>query len=244
MSPIDLEIPVASVIVGDRLRGVSKGTVRALVDSIRDQGLLQPIGVKEQKGKYKLIWGAHRLDAFRTLNRSHIPAFVYPENLSDRDLQLAEIQENFARRELTGAQRQQFASKILRLGSQADSGTLENFQKDWMKDLAEKISVSRRAVQNWWSDFIKETQTDIKPAKASKDDRERFGVWLSDRQRREDEEKARKAETAKAHRQEEAKENFLYYVEKIISEWGVETVSQWFEESLTTLAQIDDPTND
>ncbi|HSA48115.1 MAG TPA: ParB N-terminal domain-containing protein, partial [Candidatus Competibacteraceae bacterium] len=202
------------------------------------QGLLQPIGVKVRGTKYKLIWGAHRLAAFKELAFEKIPAKVFPENTSDQEALLYELQENYARQELTGAQRREFASKILALGNSADFGNSENFQKNWMDALSEKIGVDRRTIANWWASFTQSVGLELAPRKATEEQRVQFGQWLEERQRQELEEKARKAEEAKAQRLESERQNFLDCLDAAAKEWSYEWVCQQFAEWKASISRL------
>ncbi|HAS51473.1 MAG TPA: hypothetical protein DCS21_06935 [Gammaproteobacteria bacterium] len=233
MNPVDLEIPVDDIIKGNRLRGIHKVTVNHLVESIRQQGLLQPIGVKRSGSKYKLLWGAHRLEAFKLLRKwdvEKIPAKVFPEETSDQEALQYEIQENYARQELSREQRQKFASQLLNLGNPAVFGNSENFPKNWMDALSEKIGVDRRTISNWWTSFTQSVGLELAPRKATEEQRTQFGQWLEERQRKEFEEKTRKAEEAKARRLESEQQDFIEYLESTAKEWGYEWVYQQFAE--------------
>jgi ParB-like nuclease domain len=87
-------IRIDSVRVGERMRPL--GNVSALVESIREVGLLNPITVTRER---RLISGLHRLEAFRALQRHTIPAIVLA--VSRDEAQLREIDENLARRDLS-----------------------------------------------------------------------------------------------------------------------------------------------
>ena len=237
-TPILLEIPVDSVIIGNRLRGVHKATVENLTQSISQQGLLQAIGVVKKGDRFKLIWGAHRLEAFKKLSIARIPAKVYPEDTPEAELALAELQENYARQELSRTQRQEFAAKILRIGNQADSGNSENFQKHWMDALSEKIGADRRTIQNWWAEFLKDIGADIKPSKATEAEKQRFADWLASKQAEAEAEKQRKATEAQAQRKETEEKDFLEYLDATAKEWGEESVKAWFQEWLSTKLSV------
>lgn len=94
---IDL-VNVDDVVIGDERRTVRD--VTALVASIGEVGLLQPIVVTDG---LRLVAGRHRLEAFRKMGRPTIPARIV--SLSEIDAQLAEIDENLARNELTALER-------------------------------------------------------------------------------------------------------------------------------------------
>lgn len=250
MNAVNLDIPVADIIQGTRQRGIHKETVNRLIQSIKKEGLLQPIGVKVCGTRYKLIWGAHRLAAFKALGSfdiEKIPAKVFPEETSDQEALLYELQENFARQELSSSQRREFASKILAFGNTAVFGNSENFQKNWMEALSEKIGVDRRTLSNWWTAFTQSAELDVAPRKATGLQRAQFGQWLEERQRQEQEERARKTEEAKAQRLESEQQDFIGYLDATAKKWGYEWVCQQFAEwkaSISRLAANCSPTND
>jgi len=94
------KIKVDEVLVGGRKRPVDKGKVTELSHSIDEIGLLNPITVRESvPSGYKLVAGLHRLEAFKLLGREVIPAEVFVG--SDLEAELAEIDENLRRCELT-----------------------------------------------------------------------------------------------------------------------------------------------
>ncbi len=92
------DIPLGDIVVKDRLRGCDKDWVRALVASIEEIGLQQPLAVVPLKdGKYRLVSGRHRLQAASRLKWYSVPCVVMNLNQVDRDL--AEVDENLVRRQ-------------------------------------------------------------------------------------------------------------------------------------------------
>jgi hypothetical protein len=87
-----------------RLRELRPETVDVLAESIGRQGLLQPIRVQVTKDGYRLIAGWHRLEAVRKLGHATIFAGVVKDIDADQ-AQLAEIDENLIRAELSPAER-------------------------------------------------------------------------------------------------------------------------------------------
>ena len=92
------QIPIAGVVVGERMR--SARDVGELSASIERLGLLHPITVHEDG---RLISGHHRLRACEALGWTDIPARVV--DYDDIDAELAEIDENLVRNELTELER-------------------------------------------------------------------------------------------------------------------------------------------
>jgi site-specific DNA-methyltransferase (adenine-specific) len=91
-------LPLDQIII-PRGRRKPKDT-EALVDSIREVGLLNPITVTKS---FRLVAGGNRLAAHRILGRSEIPAQVL--DLNDLDVELAEVDENLVRNELSVLER-------------------------------------------------------------------------------------------------------------------------------------------
>lgn len=100
-----VELPLASIEVGtDRARELDPAWVEGLAGSIREQGLMQPIVVRQQGDGYVLIAGRHRIGAYRLLERETIPA-VLSDAASNDEAKLAEVMENLARNELIALDR-------------------------------------------------------------------------------------------------------------------------------------------
>ncbi|MGV6875897.1 ParB/RepB/Spo0J family partition protein [Pseudochelatococcus sp. B33] len=98
----------------DRMRGLDEAKVRELAESIRDFGLLSPIGVcvrnnvEVEPGEFEdlvkvLIYGRHRLEALRLLGECMVEVNVH--DADDPHVELMEIAENLHRLDLTKEQR-------------------------------------------------------------------------------------------------------------------------------------------
>jgi predicted nucleic acid-binding Zn-ribbon protein len=94
-------IPLDAIRVGDRKRVYREDQIVELAESISQLDLLNPISVvpsSDGEG-YILVAGLHRLEACRSLGWDTIPASVLA--LDDLDRELAEIDENLHRSELS-----------------------------------------------------------------------------------------------------------------------------------------------
>jgi len=89
------QIPVASVVVGERMRDLDEGKVLELMQSYEQIGVINPISVDED---HTLIAGAHRLEAAKNLGWTTIEAKIF--NQEDLQRELIEIDENLIRNEL------------------------------------------------------------------------------------------------------------------------------------------------
>jgi ParB family transcriptional regulator, chromosome partitioning protein len=151
---------------GERLRPLSEPAVDALMESIRVNGLLQPIIIRRPLGMTpRLVAGAHRLEAFRRLGEKLIPTVEI--KCSDDEALLREIDENLIREELKPEDRRLCLLKRKRLyekmfpetklggdrGNQHTGGKLADRQsgelpkKRFTKDTAEKTGRSERSIQ-------------------------------------------------------------------------------------------------
>lgn len=110
-------IPVARVELGRRLREISEAQVVALMASIGDVGLLNPITVYPRKvieagisvDGYGVVAGAHRLEACKRLGHIEIAAQVV--GLSELERQIAECDENLCGTTLTPSERATFTRR-------------------------------------------------------------------------------------------------------------------------------------
>jgi ParB family chromosome partitioning protein len=97
------EIPIALIDIPKGWRKVNKPTVAEIAESVTVDGLLQPIGLRAVGDRYRLVFGRHRLEAFKSLSRAEIPAFVL--ELTDEGEAGATDAENLFRAALTPANR-------------------------------------------------------------------------------------------------------------------------------------------
>jgi len=97
------QVPIESIRVAEDRQLTDPGSVPALAQSIEELGLQQPIGVRTDGDGYSLVWGWKRLQATRQLGWTTIPACIV--DMDDMHAELAEIDENLCRAELTAAQR-------------------------------------------------------------------------------------------------------------------------------------------
>lgn len=92
---------------GERLRAVDPAKVSGLKASIAELGLRTPVTVAASRDgddwHFRLVAGAHRLEALRQLGEEYADCFVMEGDPDDAALW--EIDENFARSELSDAQR-------------------------------------------------------------------------------------------------------------------------------------------
>lgn len=101
------------IIVGDGRRPVDETSVKRLAKSIKSIGLQHPITVRSEGGKFALIAGRHRLEAYRLLGEDSIPADVV--KMDKIDAEMWEISENLHRSELTALQQSVQVSRWIEL---------------------------------------------------------------------------------------------------------------------------------
>jgi ParB/RepB/Spo0J family partition protein len=79
------DIFINDIKVGENIRQIlDDENIKDLMQTIKDNGLLQPIGVKETtKGSYMIIWGNRRLNACKKLGWKTISAVIFSEKDED-----------------------------------------------------------------------------------------------------------------------------------------------------------------
>ncbi|MBQ6878214.1 MAG: ParB/RepB/Spo0J family partition protein [Oscillospiraceae bacterium] len=83
----------------------------ALGESIRENGLIQPISVRKAKGGFELIAGERRLRACRLIGREKIEAIVY--DIGDEDSAVWALIENLQRSDLSPFDEAEAAAKLI-----------------------------------------------------------------------------------------------------------------------------------
>lgn len=157
-------IPLDLIENGQRLRDISEATVTALVNSIGDVGLLNPITVYPRKlfrggnqvEGYGLVAGLHRKTAYERLGLVEIEANVV--DLSDLECQIAECDENLVSNQLSASDRARFTKRrkdaYEALHPETKHGANQHTRGDaniappnFAEDQAVKTGVSERLVQ-------------------------------------------------------------------------------------------------
>lgn len=93
------EISIKDIILGDNIRQITRETqLNYLMQTIKDNGLLQPIGVKEiSDNSYKILWGNRRLAACTKLGWKTIPAVLFiakDEEMTEEEFTVINAIEN------------------------------------------------------------------------------------------------------------------------------------------------------
>ena len=156
-----ITIPFEDIEIGRRLRQLRESTVTELMGSIRAVGLLNPVSVTRDGRKFRLLAGAHRLEAVKRLNYARVQAIVIDTiKNAGHAAELAEIDENLIRADLSPAEiamhvtaRKLLYEKLhpetkaggVRRGSKAQIGPLKN--DSFTKDTAKKTGKSATAIK-------------------------------------------------------------------------------------------------
>ena len=110
------EILVGKIEIIENIRVKEDPDIKNLMESIKQHGLKEPIGVGTTKsGKYVLIYGYRRLLAYKKLGYKHIPAVL--ENEPEiSELLVVNTIENLQRRDITPIELGRICIKLLELG--------------------------------------------------------------------------------------------------------------------------------
>ncbi len=106
-----------------------------LADSIKNQGLLQPVVVRQKDNFYEIISGERRTRAFQLLARDKVPCII-KNKVTDREMLELALVENIQREELNEIEKAIAYQKLL----------LEcNYTHD---ELSKQVGKSRTAITN------------------------------------------------------------------------------------------------
>ena len=97
------DIPLALIIIEGQIRAridQASEAFRALVESIREKGVLEPIIVTRQNGNYLLISGERRFRACQELGMATIPARVIDAVTAKDEILSLQLTENLQREDL------------------------------------------------------------------------------------------------------------------------------------------------
>lgn len=137
------EIQISLIDEGVRQR-TGYGDVEGLMFSIEQFGLLQPIVVEEQpSGRYTVIAGACRLNAFKQLGRTTIPA-ILRKNLDEVTRLEIELEENTRRTDFSWFEIAKAKTDLHKLKVEKYKNNLPSkFGRGWgQKDTAKELKVS------------------------------------------------------------------------------------------------------
>lgn len=140
----EIEIKFILTIQENIRRERLNSNVADLMSSIKNYGLMQPIGVREIDGEYALIWGHRRLQAFRKLDRKTIPAVIFSEKddeLTEEDYLILNATENVQREQVNVME----FGRICYLLKKRMS----------LDEIASKMSVPKKRVQQSIQAFLK-----------------------------------------------------------------------------------------
>ena len=98
-------IPLSLIDIPKNWRKVKKATIAEIAESVKVDGLLQPIGLRPTGDRFRLVYGRHRLEAFKILGREAIPALAL--DLDDVAEASATDAENLFQQPLSPAERLQ-----------------------------------------------------------------------------------------------------------------------------------------
>lgn len=151
-----LDIRLADIRVGDRLRQIDPDWVDAIAMSMEKLGQQNPVLVAKSSDHFKLVAGAHRLAAVKKLKWEKITAVVVDG--TNLELRLHEIDENLLRRELSELDRAAFLLERKTVWEELHPETAKGkagAAARWMQatslsfasEAAEKLHLSVRSVQ-------------------------------------------------------------------------------------------------
>jgi ParB/RepB/Spo0J family partition protein len=141
-------VPVEKINFGDRYRK-ELGNIEELAKDIKDNGLITPIALHLKDNQYTLLAGGRRLTAAKSINMLEIPARIFDNELSEREIRIIELSENIYRKDLDWLERAKLEREIHRLQIEEHGEKISKSSdaSGWtMNDTAEILGVKRPEV--------------------------------------------------------------------------------------------------
>ena len=118
-----------------------KEKVKELAESILSNGLINPISVREEKGKYIIVAGERRFQAHKMAGINKVQAFVRSYK-KESDWMIESFVENVHREDITPTEKGKYLLKIKKLDKIEDN-----------RKLSRKVNVDHKSVMAWIDDF-------------------------------------------------------------------------------------------
>lgn len=138
-----LELSTKEIVFEEGRQRQTYEDIEELAESIKEKGLLQPLGV-EEKTNY-LVWGGRRYKAICQLGLEKVSCRIVPKGLSQLELEEIELEENIQRKNLTWQERVNAIKRIDQLkkqlhGDQSETGSRADWSTRKTADLLGKSS--------------------------------------------------------------------------------------------------------
>jgi site-specific DNA-methyltransferase (adenine-specific) len=141
-------IPISDIEVGERFRE-DLGDIDGLAASLKKDGQIQPLAVKQMGDKYILLAGGRRLTACKLAGIDEVGVRIYPETLSEIEMRSIELMENVCRKDLSWSEVSELRKKIYLLQVEIHGrkiGTGPDASGVSMRDVAALIGISHSAM--------------------------------------------------------------------------------------------------
>ena len=138
-------IKITDILIKDNIRQRELGDIAGLMQSIKNHGLMQPIGVKETNdGKYVLIWGFRRLEAHKKLGYNLIDAIIFfkkDQIMLEEMFYVLNASENLHRKDITFLE----FGRVCKILSQTMNRS----------EIASRLGVSKRKVDIYFDSILR-----------------------------------------------------------------------------------------
>ncbi|MBN1401439.1 MAG: ParB/RepB/Spo0J family partition protein [Anaerolineae bacterium] len=119
------------------------GDLVGLAETIREHGILQPLGVSREGDAHRIVYGNRRRDAAIVVGLDRVPCVVL-DDLDDEDVVVRQVLENLQRLDLNDLDKSRAFEELLRIA--AEQGRP---QSEALEDLARSLGLSARQIQRY-----------------------------------------------------------------------------------------------
>jgi ParB family chromosome partitioning protein len=119
------------------------GDLAGLAETIREHGVLQPLGVTREGEGHRIVYGNRRRAAAIVVGLDRVPCVIL-DDLDDEDIVVQQVLENLQRLDLNDLDKSRAFEELL--GIAAEQGRP---QSEALEDLARRLGLSARQIQRY-----------------------------------------------------------------------------------------------
>ena len=133
------DIPLTQLRISDFNVRKEVGNVTELAQSLSEKGLLQPVLVRPENGKYGVIIGSRRYTAAKEAKLHKIPATI--KEMDDDEAMLVSLMENVHRNDLEPKETATAVGRLLETSNMRDLGKRLGKSHMWIKNMSNLVNL-------------------------------------------------------------------------------------------------------
>lgn len=143
------ESPYQGRLIDTQERKEGATLLTSLISSIEQNGLMNPVVVRETDNGYEIIDGHRRVEAYRQMGREKIECRI--KNYSDKEAQVMSVVGNLQRQELSSIEKAIAFKKVLNRGifkNKQELSTAIGMDQTYVGDMINAVNMDQRIIDD------------------------------------------------------------------------------------------------